>query len=85
MILRHDGLKGGGDLFWAPLLGASLDKEAVGQAAKHAQDPYPIITLHQAAVIVVGYQARERHAWLALKMKVNRVGEERAKRRIVFV
>ena len=55
MIFRHPGLEaGGGDVCGAALPGAPLDKEAVGDAAEHSQDPYSIITLHPATVIVVG-------------------------------
>jgi hypothetical protein len=43
MIFRHPGLEAGGsDLFRATLLGAPFDKDAVGDAAKHSQDPYSI-------------------------------------------
>jgi hypothetical protein len=55
MIFSHEGLEiGGGDMVWATLVGTPLDKEAVGDAAEHGQNPYAIITLHAAAVIVVG-------------------------------
>ena len=55
MIFSHQGLEGGGgDVVWTTLLGAPLDKEAVGDAAEHSQDPYSIIALHPAAVIVAG-------------------------------
>lgn len=55
MIFRHPGLEArSGDLVWPTLLSAPLDKEAIGEAAKHSQDPYSIITLHPAAVVVVG-------------------------------
>ena len=55
MILSHKGLKvGGGDVIWARLMGAPLHKEAIGDAAKHSQDPDAIITLNPAPVIVVG-------------------------------
>jgi hypothetical protein len=56
MIFSHKGLEvSGGDMVWATLMGPPLDKEAVGDTAKHAQDPDAIITLHAAAVIVVGH------------------------------
>jgi hypothetical protein len=55
MIFSHEGLEaGGGGALRAALLGAPLDKEAVGQAAKHPQHPQAIIALHPAPVIVVG-------------------------------
>ena len=55
MILSQTSLEiGGGDVGWAALLAAPLHKEAVGDTAKHAQDPDAIITLHPAPVIVVG-------------------------------
>jgi hypothetical protein len=55
MIFGHPGLEAGrGHVVGTTLLSAPLDKEAVGEAAKHSQDPDSIITLDPAAVVVVG-------------------------------
>ncbi len=55
MVFGHKGLEvGGGDVVRAGLMSAPLHKEAVGDAAKHPQDPDAVITLDAAPVIVVG-------------------------------
>ena len=55
MILGHERLESGcGDVFWTGLVKAPFDEKAVGQAAKHAQDPNALITLHSAPIVVVG-------------------------------
>ena len=55
MVFSHKGLKvRGGDVVWPTLMNAPLYEQAVGDTAKHPQDPQGIIILHPRSVIVVG-------------------------------
>lgn len=79
MIFGHQGLEGGGgDVLRTTLVSAPLHKEAVGDTAKHPQDPDAIITLHAAPVIVVGnIQALMQAAFDAPSLSVEPQPEHR--------
>ena len=55
MVLSHERLKvGRSNLIGPALSGSPFHEEAVGDSAKHAKHPHPIVTLNSAAVVIVG-------------------------------
>ena len=55
MVLGHEGLEiSGGDMIRTASGGSPLHKQAVGQTAKHSQDPHGIATLDSGAIVIVG-------------------------------
>ena len=78
MIFRHPGLEARrGQGVWTALRSAPPDKEAVGQAAEHAQDSYSMIPLPPAAVVVVtDVQTLVQAAFAAPGLPVERPPEQ---------
>jgi len=55
VVLSHERLKiGGSNVIGPALSGSPFHEEAVGDSAKHAKHPHPIVTLDSAAVVIVG-------------------------------
>ena len=55
MLLSHERLKiGRSNVIGPALSGSPFHEEAVGDSAKHAKHPHPIVTLDAAAVVIVG-------------------------------
>jgi len=55
MFLSQQRLEiSGGPMMGPALEGAPFHEEAIGQAAKHAENPDAVVTLNTATVVVIG-------------------------------